>query len=239
MGMSITNNGCVAATARGNSAAPSWPKPSKTSRARGSIRVSESVRRNGLTGPQAGAYGYSAFAEEYLMADDNPDQIQRAEESKKDTVRINLPPGLTARGAPPPPGVQPPPSLKAKTPGPPVNPEEEAKKETAVMGRPAEAPKPKKDTSRVQVTAAKPATPETPRPTVKLRQEGEVPAAPAPAAAPTPGLKPPPTTRPVAGPKPVVAARGGAPSGADLALSLFALVLSLAVAGYLAFIIYG
>ena len=167
---------------------------------------------------------------------DNPDQIQRAEESKKDTVRINLPPGLTARGAPPPPGVQPPPSLKPKQPGPPVNPEEEAKKETAVMGRPAEAPKPKKDTSRVQVTAAKPAAPEAPRPPVKLRQEGE-PVAPPTAAAPTPGLKPPPTTRPVAGPKPVAVAAG--PSALDMVLSVLALVLSLAVAGFLAFIIYG
>ena len=64
-----------------------------------------------------------------------------------------------------------PPPPKPKAPGPAVNPEEEAKKETAVMGRPAEAPKPKKDTSRVQVTAAKPATPEAPRPTVKLRRE--------------------------------------------------------------------
>src|ERR1017187_907143 len=111
------------------------------------------------------------------MADDNLDQIHRAEESKKDTVPINLPPGLTGRGAPAPPGVQPPPPLKPKQPGPPVNPEEEAKKETAVMGRPAEAPKPKKDTSRVQATAAKPVSAETPRPTVKLQRD----AAPAPA----------------------------------------------------------
>jgi|ERR1017187_4002034 hypothetical protein len=171
------------------------------------------------------------------MADDNLDQIHRAEESKKDTVRINLPPGLTGRGAPAPPGVQPPPPLKPKQPGPPVNPEEEAKKETAVMGRPAEAPKPKKDTSRVQVTAAKPAAPDAPRPTVKLRQDGD-PVAPPAGSAPAPGLKAPPTTRPVAGLKPV-AVSGGRLSALDLVLSMLALVLSLAVVGYLAFIIYG
>jgi translation initiation factor IF-2 len=174
------------------------------------------------------------------MADDNPEQIQRAEESKKDTVRINLPPGLTGRGAPAPPGVTSPPPPKPKTPGPPVNPEEEAKKETAVMGRPAEAPKPKKDTSRVQVTAAKPAAPETPRPTVKLRREDEAapPAAP-PAAPATPGLKAAPAPRTVGVPKLAAPAMASAPSGAEVALSLVALVLSLAVAGYLAFITFG
>ena len=173
---------------------------------------------------------------------DNPDQIHRAEESKKDTVRINLPPGLTGRGATPSPSAVPPPPPKPKAPGPPVNPEEEAKKETAVMGRPAEAPKPKKDTSRVQVTAAKPATPEAPRPTVKLRREDEgapPPPAPAAAASTTPGLKPPPTTRAMPGPRPVAVAMAGAPSGLDIVLSLVALVLSLAVAGYLAFITFG
>ena len=175
---------------------------------------------------------------------DNPDQIQRAEESKKDTVRINLPPGLTGRGAPAPPGVTSPPPPKPKTPGPPVNPEEEAKKETAVMGRPAEAPKPKKDTSRVQVTAAKPAAPETPRPSVKLRREDEG-APPPPAAAPaaaaaTPGLKAAPTARTVGVPtKPAAPAMAGAPSALEAILSLVALVLSLAVAGYLAFITFG
>lgn len=181
---------------------------------------------------------------------DNPDQIQRAEESKKDTVRINLPPGLTGRGAPAPPGATSPPPPKPKQPGPPVNPEEEAKKETAVMGRPAEAPKPKKDTSRVQVTAAKPATPETPRPTVKLRREDEGAPPPAPAAAAgapataaapaSPGLKAAPAARTVGMPtKPAAAVMAGGPSGLEVALSLLALVLSLAVAGYLAFITFG
>jgi hypothetical protein len=170
------------------------------------------------------------------MADENPEQIRPPEESKKDTVRINLPPGLTARGAPPAPGTTVPPA-RPKPPGTPVNPEEEAKKETSVMGRPAEAPKPKKDTSRVQVTAAKPTSPETPRPTVKLRREDEGgPPAAAPAAPAMPGLKAPPTSRPVAAPRP--AATAAAPSGADAALSLVAMVLSLAVAGYLAYVAF-
>ena len=34
------------------------------------------------------------------MADENLEQNRPAEESKKDTVRINLPPGLTGRGGP-------------------------------------------------------------------------------------------------------------------------------------------
>ncbi len=101
------------------------------------------------------------------------------EEMKKDTVRINLPPGFTGRGATP--SITPPTPAPSQRPpsGPSGPPEEEAKKETSVMGRPAEAPKPKKDTSRVQVTAPEPVAPESPRPTVKLQRE----AAPAPAAA--------------------------------------------------------
>ena len=155
------------------------------------------------------------------MADETPQQ-RPAEELKKDTVRINLPPGLTGRGATP--RIIPPtPAPSNRPPGHPVSPEEEAKKETAVMGRPAEAPKPKKDTSRVQVTAAKPATAETPRPTVKLQRDAApIPAAGIPAAAPA-------------------AARvtAGASDGGGGALSLVAMVLSLAVAGYLAFLAFG
>jgi hypothetical protein len=92
------------------------------------------------------------------------------------------------------------------------------------MGRPAEAPKPKKDTSRVQVTAAKPVAPESPRPIVKLRQE----APPAPATAGTPAAAP-------------AAARvtaGASSDGGGGALSLVAMVLSIAVAGYLAFLAF-
>jgi len=154
------------------------------------------------------------------MADETPQRP--AEEQKKDTVRINLPPGLTGRGATP--SITPPtPAPSSRPPpGPPASPEEEAKKETAVMGRPAETPKPKKDTSRVQVTAAKPATPESPRPTVKLQRD----AAPAPAA----GI---PASAPAAAP-----AMAGASDGGGGALSLVAMLFSLAVAGYLAFLAF-
>jgi hypothetical protein len=167
------------------------------------------------------------------MADENLEQKRPEEESKKDTVRINLPPGLTGRGAP---GTgAPPPAAKPKPPGSPASPEEEAKKETAVMGRPTEAPKPKKDTSRVQVVAAKPITADAARPTVKLRREDE--AHPATEAAATPGAAPGAKgAKPVARPTPVGA---GAPSGAEAVFSILAIVLTLAVAGYLAYIAFG
>lgn len=155
------------------------------------------------------------------MADETPEQ-RPAEELKKDTVRINLPPGLTGRGATP--RITPPtPAPSNRPPGPPVSPEEEAKKETAVMGRPAEAPKPKKDTSRVQVTAAKPAMAESPRPTVKLRQDA-APATAGTSAAAAPAARP---------------AMAGVSDGGGGALSLVAMVLSIAVAGYLAFLAFG
>ncbi len=154
------------------------------------------------------------------------DEIQGrpAEESKKDTVRINLPPGLAGRG-PAPSGPLPPPGSKiVPTPAPAASPEEEAKKETAVLGRPVEAPKPKKDTSRVQVVAARPTSPG-----VKLRRDEPVPAAPAaaaPAAAPTAQAH-----------SQVMMAAG--PSGGDVGLSVVAMVLSIVVAGYLAWIVFG
>ena len=158
------------------------------------------------------------------MADETPDQ-RPPEEMKKDTVRINLPPGLTGRSATP--SITPPASAPSMRPpsSPPGAPEEEAKKETSVMGRPAEAPKPKKDTSRVQVTAAKPVTPESPRPTVKLQQ-----ATPAPAGAA--GI---PAGAPAAAPARVAAASDGGGGGA---LSLIAMVLSLIVAGALAYLAF-
>jgi hypothetical protein len=155
------------------------------------------------------------------MADETPEQ-RPPEEMKKDTVRINLPPGLTGRSATP--SISPPtpaPSMRPPS-GPPGSPEEEAKKETSVMGRPVEAPKPKKDTSRVQVTAAKPATPESPRPTVKLQRD----AAPIPAAANLPAA--PAAARVTA----------GASDGGGGALSLVAMVLSLVVAGALAYLAF-
>ena len=154
------------------------------------------------------------------MADETPQRP--AEELKKDTVRINLPPGLTGRSATPS-ITHPTPAPSNRPPGPPVSPEEEAKKETSVMGRPAEAPKPKKDTSRVLVTAAKPVAAESPRPTVKLQRDP----APAPAAAGIPAAAP-------------AAARvtAGTSDGGGGALSLVAMVLSLAVAGYLAYLAF-
>jgi hypothetical protein len=157
------------------------------------------------------------------MADEIPEQIRPEEDAKKDTVRINLPPGLTGRSSSPI-------GAPAGKPGPPGVPIDESKRTTAIMGRSAETPKPKQDTSRVQVAAAKPGTPETPRPSVKLRQDEAVPApAPAPATAKT-------TTTPAARTAPAAAA---APSGAETGLSLLAIVLSIAVAAYLAMLAFG
>ncbi len=157
------------------------------------------------------------------MADEKPQQNAPEEESKKDTVRINLPPGLTGRPSTSIGGTPPAAKVKPPTPtGPPAD-EDESKKSTAMMGTPVTTPKPKKDTSRVQVSAAKPAVPEMPRPTVKLKREE---AAPVPAA--------------VAVSAPVVAAaRAATSSGSDVGLSLAAMVLSLAVLGYLAVVAMG
>jgi hypothetical protein len=153
------------------------------------------------------------------MADEKPEQERPPEEAKKDTVRINLPPGLTGRS---PSGPSAPPAPKPAAPKPAASPEEEAKKETAVLGRPAEAPKPKTDTSRVQVVSAKPSPAAAQRPAVKLRRD-EPAAAPAPAAA----------VAPTASHAPASAA-----SGADVGLSVVAMILSLGVAGYLAFLTF-
>jgi hypothetical protein len=168
------------------------------------------------------------------MADENLEHKPPQEESKKDTVRINLPPGLTGRGAPGTGAPPPSPTAKPQTPRPAGAPEEEAKKETAVMGRPAEVPRPKKDTSRVQVVAAKPITAgaDAARPSIKLHREEEAaaPAAPAAAAAaPGKGAKP---ARPAA-------VGGGALSGVEAALSIVAIVVSVVLAGYLAYIAFG
>jgi outer membrane biosynthesis protein TonB len=164
------------------------------------------------------------------MADENAEQNKPQEESKKDTVRINLPPGLTGRGGPP--STTPPPAAKPQTPRPAGTPEEEAKKETAVMSRPAEVPRPKKDTSRVQVVAAKPIVAGADRPSIKLHREEE--AAPAPAAAAPGAAAPGKGAKPA---KPVAA--GAALSGADAAMSIVAMVLSVVLAGYLAYIAFG
>jgi len=150
------------------------------------------------------------------MADERPPQAAPEDESKKDTVRINLPPGLMGRSATP----APPPAVKLKPAAPAGAPEDESKKETAVMGTPVTAPKPKKDTSRVQVSAAKPAPAEATRPSVKLKRDE------APAAVP-------PVVKASAPAATAVAARPRT-SGADTALALVAMILALAVVGYLA-----
>jgi hypothetical protein len=158
------------------------------------------------------------------MADERQIPNVPDEESKKDTVRINLPPSLVGKtGAAPPGGA---PTVKLKPAMPPGAPEDESKKETAVMGTPVATPKPKKDTSRVQVPAAKPAVPEMPRPTVKLKREEPPPAAPssAPAAAPA---APAPTRAPA------VAAVGNGVSGIDVGLAVAAAVFSIAVVAHL------
>jgi len=155
------------------------------------------------------------------MADRIPQQPTPSDESKKDTVRINLPPGVgkgTAPGSPP--------TVKLRPAGAPVSPAEEAKQETAVMGRPVAAPQSKSDTSRVAVPAAKPSVPETPRPTVKLRREEPVPAAPSVAVVP------------VAAAAPVVAPVA-APSGLDTGLALAAMAVSVLVLAYLALVALG
>jgi hypothetical protein len=154
------------------------------------------------------------------MADEkSTQQINPDDESKKDTVRINLPPGLAGKTAAPAAGG--PSTVKLKPAAAPPT-EDEAKKETAVMGRPAETPKPKSDTSRVQVAGAKAgAPPETPRPTVKLKQ-AEPPVAAKPAA---------PTPAPAQAAAP---AAGGEISGALAGLSLAAMVMAIATAVYLA-----
>jgi hypothetical protein len=187
------------------------------------------------------------------MADPNttPDA-----ESKKDTVRINLPPSMT------------PPSAKPKT-------EEQAKhdtsamaiddqakratapvgvdqtkKETAMMGMPSEA---KKETSRVAVPTAKTAMSDMPRPTVRLRRE-PIPATPATAAATTTAARaqvpemPRPTVKlkveealpaetpaptPSAAPVPAPVVMEARSSWVDIVLSLFATASSVAVLVYL------
>ena len=159
------------------------------------------------------------------MADEIQGQTGSTEESKKDTVRINLPPNLAGRTASP---VGPSPTVKLRpTPPPTAAPEDEAKKETAVMGMPAAVPVAKKDTSRVAIPAAKPAVPEMPRPTVRLKQ-AEVPAAPT-AAAPSAAPVAPVASMPVA---------AAAVSGLDIGLAIVALVLVLGLSGYLAHIAF-
>ena len=155
------------------------------------------------------------------MTDEKQVPAAPEEETKKDTVRINLPAGLTGKAATPSPTAAT--TMRITPPKPAAGSEgTEAKKETAVMGRPAETPKPKSDTSRVQVPSAKPTVPETPRPTVRLRREPEAVAPAASVAAPTAA--------------PVMAA---GPGPVDVALAVGAMVLSIIVLAYLAMVSMG
>jgi len=170
------------------------------------------------------------------MADPN---IPSGAESKKDTVRINLPAGATPAGG------------KRDTSAMATDP---AKKETAMMGMPSQ---PKKETSRVAVPTTKPPMTDMPRPTVRLRREPlpttptSAPTAPTAARAqvpemprPTVKLKveeaapetatPPSMTAPVTAPLPA----GPRATWVDAVLSLLAAAASVAVLGYLAFTIY-
>jgi len=151
------------------------------------------------------------------------------QESKKDTVRINLPTGVAGRpGAPVPPGpptqkLKPETDLKKDTSV--IRASSEAKKETAVMAAPA--PATKKDTSRVQVAAAKPA-PEMPRPTVRLRREEGATSAP-------PTMAPVPVATAAA---PAVAVAAG-PSGLEIGLAFVSMLISIAAVAYLASVARG
>jgi len=170
------------------------------------------------------------------MADEQPLQNIPLDDEKRDTVRINLPQGTA--GKPP---ALPTPTVRLRAPGtPPVaTSSTEHKKATAAISQPAAPAKPKKDTAqvatavadsatanpkkdtaRVQMPAAKPSVPEMPRPTVKLKREE------------------PPAAAPVAVPKPVApsVAVDVAPatiSWIDLGLAVAAMLVALAVAGYL------
>jgi hypothetical protein len=166
------------------------------------------------------------------MADQTPSTPQGP--SKKDTVRINLPSAIT-----PPPSAADAESAKVTIPinlpqpparagggpaaGPSAGPVDESKKETAVMGKPVGAEKAKSDTSRVQVASARPAVPEMPRPTVKLRRESETQAI----TPPSPSAVAAPAARPAAAP-----VEAGA-SGAEIGLAVIAMLLSIGVVVYL------
>lgn len=174
------------------------------------------------------------------------------DESKKDTVRINLPPGVMGQSATAKPVAEDQSKRDTAAIG-----AEQAKKETAMMGMPAEA---KKDTSRVAVPAAKPtiadmprptvrlrrepgagstvapttpsaaraSVPEMPRPTVKLKVEESVAAAP-PAPATASGAAPAPVLAPAPAPVPMEAASSGLETG----LAILATVMAAAVLAYL------
>ena len=157
------------------------------------------------------------------MADEKP--VPSQEDSKRDTVRINLPP--TGPGGTPSAGG--PSTVKLKivsVSGATQTPEE--KEATVIISRPtAPGGKPKADTSQVEVAGAKPTTPETPRPTVKLRREA--------GPAPTPAPATPSAAKATPAPVSAIAA---ASSGMDTGMAIAAMVLAVAVTAYLAYVAF-
>ena len=169
------------------------------------------------------------------MADENQVNDDFQDESKRDTVRINLPQGGGGKSP-----LTPTPTVRLKPVGaanvapstidtrkataaiaPAAAPTQTKKDTTAVAIAPVTpvAAQPKKETSHVQIPAAKPTVPEMPRPTVKLkREEPPVPAAPTV------------VTEADASSEPVEV--GSAIGGLDLGLALAAMVVALVVAGY-------
>ena len=170
------------------------------------------------------------------MADENQVNNDFLDESKRDTVRINLPQG--GAGKPP---ATPTPTVRLKPAGAPsVAPAPaDARKATAAISlptapaqpkkataaiTPVAPPQPKKDTSRVVApiaapTAAKPTVPEMPRPTVKHKREE-------PPVIATPVVESDAST-------PAATEAVATTSMLDVGLALAAMVVALAVAGYL------
>ena len=151
------------------------------------------------------------------MADEKP--VPPQEDYKKDTVRINLPPATPVGTAPP--GGPVTVKLNLASTGAPIQTSEE-KEATAIIGKTPSVGKQKVDTSRVDVTGANQAVPATSRPAVKLRRETEAAAATSTA----------PATGPTAAPGVVV------PSGMENGLALAAMVLAVAVAAYLVYVVF-
>jgi hypothetical protein len=165
-------------------------------------------------------------------------------ESKKDTVRINLPPSMTPSDGSKPKAEEQAKRDTSKVLG------DQAKKETAMMGMPSEA---KKETSRVAVPAAKAVPADMPRPTVRLRREPLPTTPPAAAATPTAARAqvpemPRPTVKlkveeavpvetaapaPTVAPAPAPVVIESRSSWVDVVLSLFATASSVAVLVYL------
>ena len=162
------------------------------------------------------------------MADEK--SVPPQDDSKKDTVRINLPTAAAPVGTAPPGGPATVRLKPASTGGPAQSFEE--KEATAIIGKTPPISKPKVDTSQVDITGAKPAAPATPRPTVRLRRGTEEPAAPA-TTVPSPGQA-------AASAKAIAAVHEATaqPGAMENYIALAAMVLALAVTAYLAYVAF-